>query len=125
MSLVDKKRKGTKPPSRSTTGLGTVRKIGASKTPRNDDGFLTSDGAGLSVSPGNHLTSFQPTLPSNVLNIDQGAELEKLSSKLFGIPLLAGTNYGLRIHPGSDCYVPLVIKDTIEWLAHYGTLLEV
>ena len=121
MSLVDKKRKASKAPSKASTGLGTLRKTSSNRTPRNDDAFLASENGGAGVSPVNHLTSFHPTSSSLVVNIDQSAELEKLSSKLFGIPLLAGTNFGLRIHPGSDCHVPLVVKDTIDWLAHYGT----
>jgi hypothetical protein len=120
MSLADRKRKNSKTPSRAASVLGSAKRQAGGRVPRAEAGFLDSDSVSKAPSPSNHLSSFHPNVSSNVVNIDQGAELEKLSSKLFGIPLLAGTNFGLRIHPGSDYHVPLVVKDTIDWLAHYG-----
>lgn len=120
MSGSDRKRKGSKAPNRGSNTLsGTKRSAG--KAQRYDDTAPGQEELFDTSSPALHLTQFQAPGPANVLNIEHGAELDKLTSKLFGIPLGSGTNFGLRIHPGSDPHVPLVAKDTIDWLAHYGT----
>jgi len=122
MSNVDRKRKTAKFSHKASSVLGTVKRQGSAKTPRYDDAPPGSfDGHLAAFSPAQHLVSFQSSGSSNIVHMEQSSELDKLSSKLFGIPLLAGTNFGLRIHAGTDAYVPLVVKDTIDWLAHYGT----
>ena len=123
MSNVDKKRRPSKFSHKASSVLGTVKRQGSSRTPRYDDVPLGAfDNAHSPFAPSHHLVGFHSSGSANVVQIEQSSELDKLSSKLFGIPLLAGTNFGLRIHAGTDAYVPLVIKDTIDWLAHYGTL---
>ena len=116
----DRKRKGSKPPNRGSTALSGSKKA-TGKAQRYNASSPSQEELLSTSSPALHLTPFQPPGPVNVLNIEHGAELDKLTSKLFGIPLASGTNFGLRIHPGSDPHVPLVAKDTIDWLAHYGT----
>lgn len=123
MSDVDKKRKG--PIAVLKYGALT----GRSKRPSNEKGLKSSDdslgGADSTPTtsiPSHHLLSFTPPGPSGIVHIEQGTELEKLSAKLFGVPLLAGTNFGLHIHPGSDAHVPLLVQDTVDWLAHYSTI---
>lgn len=124
MSDADKKRKG--PIAALKYGSVTSRfKRGSSERLKSSDDSLGSADSSLSSStPALHLSHFSAASATNVSSIDQGTELEKLSNKLFGAPLLAGTNFGLRIHPGSDSYVPLIVQDTIDWLAHYSTTRE-
>lgn len=123
MSNVDRKRKVPKTSRKTSSVFGTIKRHASGKTPRYDS---TAPGAfdsySSAFSPSHHLVSFQPQGSTNVAQVEQSSELDKLSSKLFGIPLLSGTNFGLRIHAGTDSHVPLVVKDTVDWLGHYGTL---
>lgn len=120
MSSLDKKRKGSKAPARTTVTTSSSKKHNQ-RTSRHDEPGVLHGELFHASSPAHHLSTFQPPSSSNVVNIEHGVELDKLSSKLFGIPLSSGTNFALRIHPGSDPHIPLVVKDTIDWLAHYGT----
>lgn len=120
MSALDRKRKGSKAPHRGSATLTGSSKKASGKAQRYDASAPPSKEDLLTMSsPALHLTPFLP--PGPVLNIEHGSELDKQTSKLFGLPLGSGTNFGLRILPGSDSHVPLVAKDTIDWLAHYGT----
>jgi hypothetical protein len=121
MADVEKKRRGSKAVLKVATLTGSAKRQYSRGTARPDELLAFADQSGQGLSPSMHLLPFYPPGSPNVLLLDQGAELEKLSSKLFGIPLLSGTNFGLRLHPESEPHVPLLIKDTVDWLAHYGT----
>ena len=120
MADVEKKRRGSKAALKAATLTGSAKRQYARGTARPDELLAFADSAGQNQSPSMHLLPFFSPGSPNILLLDQGAELEKLTSKLFGLPLLAGTNFGLRLHPDSEPHVPLLIKDTVDWLAHYG-----